>query len=115
MNYFFEELYYKFEKDTRFNVLDGKLLEERRKVYINREELECNILDIKFLIKGKEWFRETMSFTLFYIEELEKVVVRDNNTLEVLKIKDLDYKLISNFILKEINSNFSKNYGKMAL
>lgn len=115
MNYFFEELYNKFEKDTRFNTLDGKLMEDRRKVYINRRELECKILDIKFLIQGKEWFKETMSFSLFYIEELESVVIKNNHTLEVLKIKALDYKVISNFILKEINSNFPKSYGKMAL
>ena len=103
MNYYFYEFCEKLKSDSRFNSLNGKLIETRRKIYKNGMELEEKELLIIFRIKpNKCSFEKTLSFSLIHIIETKETSLIIHVKGNVFKYTDINYKDITKTLYNEI-------------
>lgn len=103
MNYYFYEFYEKLKNDSRFNSLNGKLIETRRKVYKNKKELEEKELILIFRIIPNQCNDEKiLSFSLIHIIETKETCLLIRIKGKVFKYTDINYKDITKTLYNEI-------------
>lgn len=115
MNYYFHEFYEKLKNDSRFSSLNGKLIENRRKVYKDGMELEEKELILIFRIKPNKYSLEKiLSFSLIHIIETKETFLITRIKGKVFKYTDMRYKDITKTLYNEIYSVLERKSIKVA-